>query len=66
MKNRASHIKENDNDISTDDIDPDLKENDIPKYSNATIKSFRNENVFSKFDVNFTFVFDQKEFLFAL
>ena len=66
MKNRASQIKEIDNDISTDDIDVDLEENENPKYSNTIIKSFRNENAFSKFDVNFTFVFDKKEFLFTL
>ena len=64
MKNKTSQIKENDNDISTDDIDADLEENDIPKYSNTIIKSLRNENTYSKFD--FTFAFDQKEFLFTV
>ena len=69
MKNKINQMKENELDISTDDIDIDLDANEEQKFYKTSIKSLenlRNENVFSKFDIIFSFIFDKQEFLISI
>jgi hypothetical protein len=69
MKNKINQMNENELDISTDDIDIDLDANEEQKFYKTSIKSLenlRNENVFSKFDIIFSFIFDKQEFLISI
>ena len=62
MKDKINSINENEFDASTEDIDIDLDFNEIPLFykSNEYLKK---ENLFSKFNIYFSFLFDKKEFI---
>ena len=62
MKDKINSINENEFDASTEDIDIDLDFNEIPLFykSNEYLKK---ENIFSKFNIYFSFLFDKKEFI---
>ena len=62
MKDKINSINENELDASTEDIDVDLDFDEIPLFykSNEYLKK---ENIFSKFNIYFSFLFDKKEFI---
>ena len=62
MKDKINSINENELEASTEDIDVDLDFNEIPLFykSNEYLKK---ENLFSKFNIYFSFLFDKKEFI---
>ena len=62
MKDKINSINENEFDASTEDIDVDLDFYEIPLFykSNEYLKK---ENIFSKFNIYFSFLFDKKEFI---
>ena len=62
MKDKINSINENEFDASTEDIDIDLDFNEIHLFykSNEYLKK---ENIFSKFNIYFSFLFDKKEFI---
>ena len=62
MKDKINSINENEFDASTEDIDVDLDFDEIPLFykSNEYLKK---ENIFSKFNIYFSFLFDKKEFI---
>ena len=52
-------------DISTDEYDVDFEENSI--QSKQSVNSInQNENIFGKFEINFPFKFNQKEFIISI
>ena len=62
MKDKINSINENEFDASTEDIDVDLDFDEIPLFykSNEYLKK---ENIFTKFNIYFSFLFDKKEFI---
>ena len=62
IKEKINSINENDLEASTEDIDVDLDFYEIPLFykSNEYLKK---ENIFSKFNIYFSFLFDKKEFI---
>ena len=63
LKNKTNQIEENDIDISTDDFDIDLDET---RQSSTISENKSNENIFSKFEIYFSFLFNNKEFLVSI
>ena len=63
LKNKINPIEENNLDLSEDDLDIDLNEN-VDNY--LTLEKTRKENIFSTFIINFSFVFNKKEFLITI
>jgi hypothetical protein len=63
LKNKTNQIEENDIDISTDDFEIDLDET---RQSSITSENKSNENIYSKFEIYFSFLFNNKEFLVSI
>ena len=63
LKNKTNQIEENDIDISTDDFEIDLDET---RQSSITSENKRYENIYSKFEIYFSFLFNNKEFLVSI
>ena len=63
LKNKTNQIEENDIDISTDDFEIDLGET---RQSSITSENKSNENIYSKFEIYFSFLFNNKEFLVSI
>jgi len=63
LKNKTNQIEENDIDISTDDFDIDLDET---RQSSTISENKSNENIYSKFEIFFSFLFNNKEFLVSI
>ena len=63
LKNKTNQIEENDIDISTDDFDMDLDET---RQSSTISENKNNENIYSKFEIFFSFLFNNKEFLVSI
>jgi len=63
LKNKTNQIEENDIDISTDDFEIDLDET---RRSSITSENKSNENIYSKFEIYFSFLFNNKEFLVSI
>lgn len=71
MKKVQNNSKENNMDISTDDVDNDvdIEQNEYQEYTQNSMRSsinIRKENIYEKFDIEFYFFFEQKEFKVAL
>ena len=62
MKDKINSINENELDASTEDIDVDLDFDEIPLFF-RTYEYLKKENIFSKFNIYFSFLFDKKEFI---
>ena len=61
MKDKINSINEKDFEASTDDIDADLEFDEIPLLSKST-EYLKKENIFYKYNIYFSFLFDKKEF----
>ena len=61
IKDKISSINEKDFEASTDDIDADLEFDEIPLLSKST-EYLKKENIFYKYNIYFSFLFDKKEF----
>jgi hypothetical protein len=64
LKNKKNIQSELD-DISTDEYDVDFEENSIQNKQNVNSIN-QNENIFGKFEINFPFKFNQKEFIISI
>ena len=62
MKDKINSINENEFDASTEDIDVDLDFDEIPLFYKSN-KYLKKENIFTKFNIYFSFLFDKKEFI---
>ena len=60
LKDKINPIEENDLDISTDYVDIDSDES---LDNSINLENIKTENIFSKFVINFSFSFNEKEFL---
>ena len=61
MKEKISSLNEKEFEASTDDIDADLEFDEIPLLSKST-EYLKKENIFYKYNIYFSFLFDKKEF----
>jgi len=61
MKEKISSLNEKEFEVSTDDIDADLEFYEIPLLSKST-EYLKKENIFYKYNIYFSFLFDKKEF----
>ena len=64
LKNKKNIQSELD-DISTDECDVDFEENSIQNKQSVNSIN-QNENIFGKFEINFPFKFNQKEFIISI
>jgi len=65
LKNKKKMISEFDDDISTDGYDLDFQESS--RQSKESVNSINSyENIFSKFDIEFPFYFNKKEFIISI
>ena len=61
MKDKISSQNEKEFEASTDDIDADLEFDEIPLLSKSA-EYLKKENIFYKYNIYFSFLFDKKEF----
>ena len=61
MKEKISSLTGKEFEASTDDIDADLEFDEIPLLSKST-EYLKKENIFYKYNIYFSFLFDKKEF----
>ena len=65
MKDKISSLNEKKFEASTDDIDADLEFDEIPLLSKSA-ECLKKENIFYKYNIYFSFLFDKKEFLVSI
>ena len=65
MKDKISSQNEKEFEASTDDIDADFEFDEIPLLSKSA-EYLKKENIFYKYNIYFSFLFDKKEFLVSI